>query len=81
MGNISVLLSAYSRSLQSEFMIIAECILCGPKRKLKTIANFQINRNGHRLKSQNSINYLGIAIDQNLSGALFVLYLFLGPYF
>ena len=46
-----------------------ECILCGPKRKLKTIANFQINRNGHRLKSQNSINYLGIAIDQNLSGA------------
>ena len=47
----------------------AECILCGPKRKLKTIANFQINRNGHRLKSQNSINYLGIAIDQNLSGA------------
>ena len=45
-----------------------ECILCGPKRKLKTIANFQINRNGHRLTSQNSIYYLGIVIDQNLSG-------------
>jgi hypothetical protein len=38
------------------------------KAKIKTITNFQINRNGHRLKSQNSINYLGIVIDQNLSG-------------
>ena len=38
------------------------------KRKLKTITDFQINCNGHLIKSKRSIKYLGIDIDQNLSG-------------
>jgi hypothetical protein len=35
--------------------------------KLKTIADFQINCNGHLLKSQSSIKYLGNDIEQHLS--------------
>lgn len=45
-----------------------ECILFGPKRNLKKASEFQINCNGHIIKSQSSIKYLGIDIDQNLSG-------------
>jgi hypothetical protein len=39
-----------------------EYILFGPKRKLKSIIDFQGNYNGHRIKSQStcSIEYLGI---------------------
>ena len=35
--------------------------------KSKTIADFQINCNGHLLKSQSSIKYLGNDIEQHLS--------------
>ena len=49
-----------------------ECILFGPKRKLTTITDFQITCHGHVIKSQNSIKYLGIDIDQNLSGEITV---------
>ena len=35
--------------------------------KLKTIADFQINCNGHLLKSQSCIKYLGNDIEQHLS--------------
>ena len=45
-----------------------ECILFGPKRNLKRASEFQIQCNGHVIKSQSSIKYLGIDIDQNLSG-------------
>lgn len=45
-----------------------ECILFGPKRKLKNVTVFQINCIGHIINSQNSAKYLGIDIDQNLSG-------------
>ena len=41
-----------------------ECIRFGPQPKLKPINEFQINCNGHRIKSQNSIRYLGIDIDK-----------------
>ena len=46
-----------------------ECILLGPKRKLKSIIDFQSNCNGHRLKSKSmcSIEYFGIDIDKNVS--------------
>ena len=41
-----------------------ECILLGPKRKLKSIIDFQSNCNGHRLKSKSMccIEYFGIDI-------------------
>ena len=45
-----------------------ECILFGPKRKLKTVTDFQIACHGHIIKSQSSVKYLGIDIDENLSG-------------
>ena len=43
-----------------------EYILFGPKRKLKSIIDFQSNYDGHRIKSQStcSIEYLGIDIDK-----------------
>ena len=45
-----------------------DCILFGPKRKLRKVTEFQINCHGHIINSQNSVKYLGIDIDQNLSG-------------
>jgi hypothetical protein len=36
------------------------CILFGPRRKLKTITDFQINCNCHLIKWQSIIKYLGI---------------------
>jgi hypothetical protein len=46
-----------------------ECILFRPNRKLKTITDFQINCNGHLIKSQRNIKYLGIInIDLDLYG-------------
>jgi hypothetical protein len=36
--------------------------------KKATITDFQINCNGHLIKSKSSIKYLGVDIDQNLSG-------------
>ena len=45
-----------------------ECILFGPKRKLKSVSEFKIKCNSHVIKSQTSIKYLGIDLDQNLSG-------------
>jgi len=38
------------------------------KAKIKTITDFQNNCNGHLIKSESSIKYLGIDIDQNFSG-------------
>ena len=49
-----------------------ECILFGHKRKLTTITDFQITCHGHVIKSQSHIKYLGIDIDQNLSGEITV---------
>lgn len=49
-----------------------ECIIFGPKRKLKQVTNFQIKCNDHVIKSQTSIKYLGLDIDQQLSGEITV---------
>jgi hypothetical protein len=40
----------------------------GPKRIQNTIADFQINCNGHLIKIQSSIKYLAVDIYQSLSG-------------
>jgi len=45
-----------------------ECTLFRLKRRLKTITDFQINCNGHLIKSQSSIKYLGIDIYPFFSG-------------
>ena len=44
-----------------------ECILFGPKRKLKKHKEFKIKCNDHVIKSQSTVKYLGIDIDQHLS--------------
>lgn len=49
-----------------------ECIIFGPKRKLKKVTNFQIQCNNHIIQSQPKLKYLGIDIDQNLSGEITV---------
>lgn len=45
-----------------------ECILFGSKRKLKRIQNLQVNCNNHIIKSTDSVKYLGVNIDQHVSG-------------
>ena len=45
-----------------------ECILFGSKWKLKPVIDFQIACHGHIIKSQSSVKYLGIDIDENLPG-------------
>lgn len=45
-----------------------ECIIFGPKRKLKKVTNFEVKCNDHIIKSQPKIKYLGLEIDQHLSG-------------
>ena len=40
-----------------------ECTLFRLKRRLKSITDFQINCNGHLIKSQSSMKYLVIDID------------------
>lgn len=49
-----------------------ECIIFGPKRKLKKVKSFKIQCNDHIIESQSKIKYLGIDIDQNLSGEITV---------
>lgn len=45
-----------------------ECILFGSKRKLGKIGDFSIQCNGHEIKSQDSVKYLGSILDSDLSG-------------
>ena len=45
-----------------------ECILFGPKSKLKNIENFEVHYNGQVIKGQKNVKYLGVLIDQELSG-------------
>jgi len=44
-----------------------KALLGGITRKLKTLNCFQINCNGHQIKSPSSIAYLSIDIDQNVT--------------
>ena len=45
-----------------------EAILFGSKRKLKSAPVLDINCSGNKLENKTSVKYLGIELDQNLSG-------------
>ena len=45
-----------------------ECILFGPKRKLKEVENFNVECDDHTIQSVKSVKYLGLDLDQSLSG-------------
>ena len=45
-----------------------ECILFGPKRKLKNFSDFTICCNNHVIQSTDHVKYLGVYIDNSLSG-------------
>ena len=45
-----------------------ECILFGSRRKLRKNYNFEIECNGHTIKAQSSVKYLGVNLDNFLSG-------------
>ena len=49
-----------------------ECILFGPKRKLKDFQDFNICCNNNVIKSTDHVKYLGVYIDNSLSGDLIV---------
>ena len=45
-----------------------ECVLFGSKRKLKKSSNFSVQCASHSIPAQASVKYLGIEIDQHVSG-------------
>ena len=45
-----------------------ECVLFGPKRKLKDHSDFCVQYKGHCIQSTNKVKYLGVIIDNSLSG-------------
>lgn len=45
-----------------------ECILFGPKNKLKNVNNFVINCGNNVIKPSNNVKYLGVTLDNDLSG-------------
>ena len=49
-----------------------ECVLFGSKRKLRKIDNFSIECNGHTIKAQRSVKYLGLNLDDQLTGETIV---------
>ena len=49
-----------------------ECIIFGTKQKLREISNFQIELDGHVIQAQDKVKYLGVEIDQTLSGTYIV---------
>ena len=49
-----------------------ECILFGSKRKLKRVKEFKVTCNGHTIEHTTSVKYLGLNIDNLLSGELVV---------
>ncbi len=46
----------------------AAAILCGSKRKLKNVQDFEVICNGVSIKSVSAVKYLGINIDSDMSG-------------
>ena len=44
----------------------------GSKHKIKRVSNFQVSCNNHIVSSQKSVKYLGLNIDQSLSGEVIV---------
>lgn len=49
-----------------------ECILFGSKRKLKKVNNFHVQCYDHKIEPTQSVKYLGLNIDNLLSGELVV---------
>ena len=45
-----------------------ECILFGSKRKLSKIKEFKIDYNDYTIKGQRTVKYLGVTLDQTMSG-------------
>ena len=45
-----------------------ECILFGSRIKLRKVQNFRIECNGHSIQAQTSVKYLGVNLDNFLSG-------------
>ena len=45
-----------------------ECMLFGPRKKLRKITNFQVVCNGHVIKATDKVKYLGLSIDSLLNG-------------
>ena len=45
-----------------------KCILFGSKRKLRKHGHFSIECNGHTIKAQHSVKYLGLNLDDQLTG-------------
>ncbi len=46
----------------------AEAILCGSKRKLINVQDFEVKCNGVSVKSVSAVKYFGINIDSDMSG-------------
>ena len=44
-----------------------ECVLFGPRKKLKTIKNFNVKCKDQVITSQHSVRYLGLIIDKHLN--------------
>ena len=38
-----------------------ECVLFGPRRKLRSITNFHVQCKDHIIKAQDSVKYLGLS--------------------
>ena len=49
-----------------------ECVMFGSKRKLKKVKDFKILCNGHTIEPSKSVKYLGLSIDNCLSGETIV---------
>ena len=49
-----------------------ECILFGPKGKLKKVKNFKVTCFDHVIESTSSVKYLGLNIDNFVSGEMVV---------
>ena len=49
-----------------------ECIIFGSKRKLRKINNFSVECNGHTIKAQRLVKYLGLTLDDQLTGEAIV---------
>ena len=45
-----------------------ECMLFGPRKKLRKITKFQVVCNGHVIKATDKVKYLGLSIDSLLNG-------------
>ena len=44
-----------------------ECVLFGPRRKLRSITNFHVHCKDHIIKAQDSVRYLGLFIDNQMN--------------